>query len=150
MGAIVTLTELANSLQSSVVNSVGDTLISLAEGKVIEKIGDHAPWTPAATYATPRSVVLAAAGRAYRNPKGVTEKQVDAARDKYNAAERLGVYLTLDEKDELAEWLQSQEPEGAADPGSPVGSFPEPLCYPDPARGRRYTWPDNALTDYGY
>ncbi len=150
MGDIVNLTELANSLQSAIINSVGDTLIELAEGKVIEKIGDHAPWTPASQYATPRSVVLAAAGRAYRNPKGVTEKQVDAARDKYNAAERLGVYLTPDEKDELAEWLASQEPENGPDPASPVGSFPDPLCYPDPARGRGYTWPNNALTDYGY
>lgn len=149
MGAIVSLTELANSLQMPVVNAVGDTLLDLAEGKVIEKVGDLAPWTPTTKYATPRSVVLAAAGRPLRNPKGVTEKQVDAARDKYNAAERLGVYLTQDEKDELAEWLASQNPDPAAiDPGSPAGCFPDPLCYPDPARGRRYT--GSALTDYGY
>jgi hypothetical protein len=149
VGTIVSLSDLANSLQMPVVNDVGNVLIELAEGKVIQKVGDHAPWTPAVEFATPRSVVLAAAGRALRNPKGVTEKQVDAVRDKFNAAERLGVYLTPEEKNELAEWLADQEPDTVTpNPGEPAGCFPEPLCYPDPARGPRYT--GNALTDYGY
>lgn len=148
MGAIVSLLDLANSLQQEVVNSVGDTLIGLAEGKVIERIGDHAPWTPADQYATPRSVVLAAAGRALRNPKGNTVKATDAVRDEY-PAERLGVYVTPEERIELAEWLADQDPvDDAPEPGSPAGCFPDPLCYPDPARGRTYT--GGALTDYGY
>jgi hypothetical protein len=148
MGAIVSLTELANFLQSSVVDAVGNTLIDLAEGKVIERIGDHAPWAPASAYSTPRAVVLAAAGRPLRNPKGVTVKQVDAVRDEY-PAERLGVYLTDDERDDLAEWLNAQTPTDAVGhEQSPQGTFPDPLCYPDPARGASYS-PWGSLTDYG-
>lgn len=144
MGAFVSLLDLANSLQMPVVNSVGNTLIELAEGKVIEQIGDHAPWTPSTAYATPRSVVLAAAGRPLRNPKGVTRKQVDAVIDDF-PAERLGVYLTEEEKADLAAW---QTVPGAGSNQSPVGSFPDPLCWPDPARGPR-AFTTNPFTDYG-
>lgn len=144
MGVIVSLVDLANSLQQEVVNSVGNTLIELAEGKVIQEVGDHAPWTPAVTYATPRAVVLRAAGRPLRNPKGGTVKQVDAVRDEF-PPERLGVYLDDDDVSELAGWLEWKTGAVAAGTGAPVGSFPDPLCYPDPARR---TYRGSALTDY--
>jgi hypothetical protein len=143
MGAFVSLVDLANSLQQDVVNAVGNHLIELAEGLVIERIGDHAPWSPPAAYSTPRSVVLSAAGRPLRNPKGLKVSSLDALRREF-PDERLGVYLDEDERNDLAEWQAAQNPVGW--PQSPVGNFPEPLCYPDPAR--RPVYGGNALTDY--
>jgi hypothetical protein len=146
MGAFVSLTDLANTLDVSVNNARGNSLIDQAEGLVIQKIGDHAPWTPAATFTTPRTVVIRAAGRPLRNPKGVRTKAVDGVSDGY-PDERLGVYLDKYDLAELAQWVADQTAPGAAN--SPVGSFPDPLCYPDPARGPSWPghWPD-ALTDW--
>lgn len=143
MGAFISLVNLANSLQQEVVNAVGNDLIEQAEGLVIEVIGDQSPWTPASSFTTPRTVALRAAGRPLRNPKGLTDKQVDGVRDGF-PDERLGVYLDEYDRAELADWLQRQNPTGW--PRTPVGSFPDPLCYPDPARPRFTT--GTALTDY--
>jgi hypothetical protein len=146
MGDFVSLTDLANSLDIAVNIARGNSLIEQAEGLVVEKIGDHAPWTPAAAYSTPRTVAIRAAGRPLRNPKGVTTKAVDAVSDSY-PDERLGVYLDAQDTAELAQWLA--ELGGSLASGSPVGSFPDPLEYPDPARGPH--WPTatiGPLTDW--
>jgi hypothetical protein len=143
MGAFVSLVDLANTLDVAVNNARGNSLIEQAEGLVIERIGDHTPWTPAALFATPRTVVIRAAGRPIRNPKGVKAKGVDGVSDTY-PEERLGVYLDAADLAELAQWVADTG--GTLTPRAPAGVFPDPLCYPDPARGPY--WRGSALTDW--
>lgn len=128
MGDILSATQLGLGLQSEIVVPVADFLIGMAEGLVVDEIGVRLPWPQVAV-----SVVLAAAGRAYRNPKGQVSKSVDMARDKYNP-EDFGVYLSQSEIDRLHRWKDAQTPPGAGN--SPVGAFPNPLPYPDPAYPR--------------
>lgn len=130
MGDIVTPTELGLALQSEIIVDVADYLIGLAEGLVKPLIADHvtiAPWPAVATAA-----VVAAAGRAYRNPKAYAALQVDATRRQYNP-EDFGVYLSDTDRKRLEDWCEEEnEDDGVTD--SPTGAFPPPLLYPDPAR----------------
>jgi hypothetical protein len=94
-------------------------LLGLAQGLIVDEIGDQNPWPPIA-----KAVALAAAGRAYLNPEGIkseTTGPFTAVRD----AAQIGVYLTVDEVGRL------RRPAGTAT-GGPVGSFPAAQCWPDP------------------
>lgn len=136
MGDILTPTQLGEGLQSEIVVPVADFLIGLAEGLVTDEIGVQSPWPAVAV-----AVVYAAAGRAYRNPKAVAAKSVDTTRDDYNP-EDFGVYLSADDLKRLHRWKDSQTPPGAGN--SPVGAFPNPLPYPDPAAPRPCSQPAEA------
>lgn len=136
MGVILTPTELGYGLQDAIVEPVADFLIGLAEGLVTDEIGVQVTWPSVA-----KSVVLAAAGRAYRNPKGQRAKTVDSTRDDYNA-EDFGVYLSEADIDRLHRWKDAQTPVGQGN--SPVGAFPNPLPYADPAAPRPCARPQDA------
>lgn len=136
--AIATREELAGLLQRKVDNYTADLVLSMAEGLVTDIIGDQSPSWPIVA----KSVVLAAALRPYRNPDALAALQLNQTRQQYNP-EEVGVYLTTSEELRLQQWL-SNNAEDTPTPGAPSGSFPEPVCYPDPA-DRTYgvwtTWP---------
>lgn len=119
MVAIAETYELEWFTQSPVDAGVAVFLLELAQGLIVEEIGEQDPWS-----ATAKAVALAAAGRAYLNPSGLrseTTGPFTAVRD----AAALGVYLT----DEEVARLHRQPATGY---GGPVGSFPDAQCWPDP------------------
>ena len=136
--AIASREELAGLLQRKVDNYTADLVLSMAEGLVTDIIGDQSPTWPLVA----KSVCLAAALRPYRNPDALVALQLNQTRQQYNP-EEVGVYLTASEEARLQQWLSNNEPDVTA-PRSPAGSFPDPLCYPDPADntyGVWTTWP---------
>lgn len=119
MVAIAEAYELEWFIQTSVVDVTAEFLLGLAQGLIVDEIGEHDPWSP-----TAKAVALAAAGRAYLNPEGIrseTTGPFTAVRD----AAALGVYLTVDEVTRL-----HRRP--ATGYAGPVGSFPTAVCWPDP------------------
>jgi hypothetical protein len=120
MADIAETYELEFAIQVTVDPAVAEFLLDLAQGLIVDEIGERDPWSP-----TAKAVALAAAGRAYLNPSGnrsETTGPFTAVRD----AAALGVYLT----DEEVARLHRQ-------PGAtygPVGSFPAAQCWPDPVR----------------
>lgn len=81
--AIDLYTDLANGLISD--------FLGLSEGETLDPV-------PTAT----RTIAFEVAGRAYRNPDGLTSEAIDDYKYSRPAATRnAGVYLTDDEKDEL-------------------------------------------------
>lgn len=120
MGAIAETYELGWFVQTVVDDAVALFLLDLAQGLIVDEIGEHDPWSP-----TAKAVALAAAGRAYLNPQGnrsETTGPFTAVRD----AAALGVYLT----DEEVARLHRQP--AATGYGGPLGSFPVAQCWPDP------------------
>jgi hypothetical protein len=121
MGAIADPYDLELFIQTTVEPGAASFLLELAQGLIVEEIGEHDPWS-----STAKAVALAAAGRAYLNPEGFrseTTGPFTAVRD----AAALGVYLTDDEVARL-----HRQP--ATGYGGPVGSFPDAECWPDPIR----------------
>ena len=131
--AIATREELAGLLQRKVDNYTADLVLGMAEGLVTGIIGDQSPSWPAVA----KAVTLAAALRPYRNPDALALLQMNQTRQQYNP-EEVGVYLTASEEARLYQWLQNNSPE-ATIPRGPSGSFPYPVCYPDPA-DPAHTW----------
>lgn len=124
MADIATLPEFASFLQTSVDNATSNLLLlDLAQGLIVEVIGEQDPWPTVA-----KSVALAAAGRPYRNPEGLKRATRGGATDEYNA-EEMGVYLTDSEVKRLQKWLEG--PGGSA-LGKPQGCFPAARTWPDP------------------
>lgn len=132
MANIAELTELASALQSDLDTATANLLLlDLAQGLITEQIGVQNPWPTIA-----KAIALAAAARAYRNPEGVRQDQLGGSNQVYNdPLYRMGVYLTADEKQELAQWLNGP---GGSTVGQPQGSFPAALAWPDPVE--RYCW----------
>jgi hypothetical protein len=96
MADIATLPELASFLQVDLDTATANLLLlDLAQGLIIEVIGDLDPWP-----VTAKAVALAAAGRAYRNPEGLKRETVGGVTSEYNA-EEMGVYLTDSERSRL-------------------------------------------------
>lgn len=125
MVPIATLGEFASFLQVEVNEATSNLLLlDLAQGLVTEQIGDHDPWP-----ATAKAVVLAAAGRSYRNPEGSKRTTVGGTTDEWNA-EEMGVYLTDSEVGRLRRWLSGP---GGSTTDSPRGCFPAARAWPDPA-----------------
>lgn len=122
MGVIVQVVQLANTFNRSVNNAVGNELIRQAEGLVIARIGTHSPWPMVA-----ETVVLAAAGRPLRNPKGAKANTTDSVSTQY-PDEDLGVYLTETDKDRLDEWLAEQQTNSIKPVA--VGTLHTPTAYP--------------------
>lgn len=122
MGDIVQLVQLANTFNRSVNEAVGNELIRQAEGLVRDRIGTQTPWPMVAEI-----VVLRAAGRPLRNPKGLTQSNTDSVGSQF-PDERLGVYLDAADKADLDEWLNEQD-EGTKKPVA-VGTIHTPSAYP--------------------
>lgn len=122
MGVIVDAVKLANTFNRSVNLAVGDELIRQAEGLVISRIGTHSPWPMIAEI-----VVLRAAGRPLRNPKGLIRSNTDSVGSEF-PEETLGVYLSDEDKAELDEWLNEQDT-GTKKPVA-VGTIHTPTAYP--------------------
>lgn len=112
--------ELGWFAQTDVDEAVAMFLLELAQGLIVDEIGERDPWPP-----TAKAVALAAAGRAYLNPTGAKSETTGPFTVVRDAA-ALGVYLTDEEVARL-----HREP-GATGYGGPVGSFPAAVCWPDP------------------
>lgn len=119
MVAIAQPNELEWFTQTSVDDAVALFLLELAQGLIVDEIGEHDPWSP-----TAKAVVLAAAGRAYLNPEGIKSETTGPFTVVRDAA-ALGVYLTADEVARL-----HRQP--ATGYGGPIGCFPAAQCWPDP------------------
>lgn len=126
MVAIATLEELASQLQSDLDTATANLLLlDQAQGLVTEQIGDQNPWPTIA-----KSIALAAAARAYRNPEGTRQETRGGTTDIYNdPLYRMGVYLSDLEKADLQQWLNGP---GGSTIGQPQGSFPDSHAWPDP------------------
>jgi hypothetical protein len=111
--------ELEWFIQTTVDVGIAVFLLELAQGLVVNEIGERDPWPP-----TAKAVALAAAGRAYLNPEGLRSETTGPFTGVRDAA-ALGVYLTADE---IAR-LHRQPGTGY---GGPMGSFPAAQCWPDP------------------
>lgn len=127
MVAIATLEEFASQLQSDLDTATANLLLlDQAQGLITEQIGDQDPWPTIA-----KSVALAAAGRAYVNPEGLRQDTTGGTTAIFNTPlYRSGVYLSDQEKADLARWLNGP---GGSIVGLPQGAFPEALPWPDPA-----------------
>jgi hypothetical protein len=126
MGNIATLEEFASALQieDADVASVELYLLDLAQGLITEVIGEQNPWP-----ATAKAIALAAAARAYDNPRGersTTNTAGPFTKTATRDSGRIGVYLTKDERDDLLAWLNRGR--------SPVGSIRLSSGYPPISR----------------
>lgn len=126
MANIAELSELASALQSDLDTATANLLLlDLAQGLITERIGEQSPWPTVA-----KSIALAAAARAYRNPEGLKQDTTGGTTGIYNdPLYRMGVYLSADEKKELSDWLNGP---GGSTLGQPQGSFPASHAWPDP------------------
>lgn len=124
MANIAELTEFASALQEDLDTASANLyLLDLAQGIITEVIGDQNPWP-----STAKSIALAIAARAYRNPDGLQREQVGGTLAIYNDQPgRMGVYLTADERDDLIRWKNYN-----GGTGGPLASFPDSHAYPDP------------------
>jgi hypothetical protein len=126
MDEIATSEELGLSLKlasTEVDVDRAELLLDLAQGLIVDEIGAQDPWPTAA-----KTVALAAAGRAYRNPQAYRRQASGPFSADYNA-EEMGVYLTGSELERLHDWARRN----GGTRGAPVGSFPASLPWPDPA-----------------
>lgn len=125
MADVATLEEFASFLQIDLDTATANLLLlDLAQGLVTEVIGDQDPWP-----VTAKSVALAAAGRAYRNPDGVKRETVGGVTVEYNP-EEMGVYLT----DSELSRLQSQLPGRRSSMGTIRVQSGYPSVAPCPSR----------------
>jgi len=126
MADIAPLSEFASFLQVDLDTATANLdLLDLAQGLITERIGAQNPWPTIA-----KSIALTAAARAYRNPEGLRQDTTGGTTAIYNdPLYRMGVYLTVDEKKELSDWLNGP---GGSTLGQPQGSFPSSHAWPDP------------------
>ena len=124
MADIATPEEFASFIQANVDTATTNLLLlDLAQGLIVETIGEHDPWPSVA-----KSIALTAAARAYRNPSGVRQSTVGSTTQIYNdSLYSMGVYLTDDEVARLTAWLDRDTASG-----QPQGSFPAARAWPDP------------------
>lgn len=130
MVAIAALPEFASFLQIDVDTATSNLLLlDLAQGLITAEIGDQDPWPSIA-----KSVALAAAGRAYVNPEGLTRDMTGGTMSIYNVPPGTnGVFLSESEKTSLHLWANGP---GGSTLNQPQGSFPSAQCWPDPAQPR--------------
>lgn len=121
MPDIASTAELEWFLQTEVDLQPAQFLLGLAQGLIVDQIGEPVPWP-----STAKAVALAATGRAYLNPNGIKSETTGPFTTVREAA-ALGVYLTDEEVARLHQ--QSGVSYG------PVGCFPAAQCWPDPVRG---------------
>lgn len=118
MADIVTLDDLASFLRVQPSEVYGfQPHIDLAQGLIVEAIGDQASWPASA-----KTAALAALARAYYNPRGLRSQTQGPFTEVADAA-ALGIYLTDDELGRLHRSISSN---------GPRGSFPDAQCWPEP------------------
>lgn len=129
MADIATVPELASALQSDLDTATANLLLlDLAQGLIVELIGDQTTWPK-----TAKAIALAAAARAYRNPEGLRQDTVGATTGIYNdPLYRMGVFLSDAERADLLRWKNVHD-NGT---GGPLASFPESHAWPDPVEWR--------------
>lgn len=115
--SIATLTEFAYAIRLTPEGAAEhQLLLELAEGLVVDELGDLATYPTSA-----KTVALGAAARAYFNPRGTKQESTGGASRSFEAA-GMGVYLTDEEVEKLHRSTASR----------PTFEFPGTWPYPDP------------------